>query len=204
QAEGGIRYFHVTGVQTCALPICRVVMEKGLDVFSEAMALLRQRGVSHKVLVVGEGPARGWFAERVPEAVFTGMLTHAELGRAVASMDLLLNPSVTETFGNVTLEAMASGVPVLAARATGSNSLVTEGVTGLLVEPGDIAGFADAIARYAADPELRQAHGAAGEMRARAFAWDAVNHAVAEVYLRLVAGRAPPQRSTPAAVMRRA
>src|SRR5690606_41619097 len=60
----------------------RVVMEKGLDVFSETMALLRQRGVSHKVLVVGEGPARGWFAERVPEAVFTGMLTHAELGRA--------------------------------------------------------------------------------------------------------------------------
>jgi glycosyltransferase involved in cell wall biosynthesis len=93
---------------------------------------------------------------------------------------------------------------VLAARATGSNSLVTEGATGMLVEPNDIAGFADAIARYAADPALRQAHGAAGEMRSRAFAWDAINHAVAEVYLRLVAERAPPQCSTPAAVMRRA
>jgi glycosyltransferase involved in cell wall biosynthesis len=182
----------------------RLVMEKGLDVFADTMEELRRRALPHKVLVIGKGPARDRFAERVPEACFTGMLTGPELGRAVASMDLLLNPSVTETFGNVTLEAMASGVPVLAARATGSNSLVTEGVTGMLVEPSDIAGFADAIARYAADPALRQAHGAAGEMRSRAFAWDAINHAVAEVYLRLVAERAPPQCSTPAAVMRRA
>jgi glycosyltransferase involved in cell wall biosynthesis len=168
------------------------------------MEELRRRAVPHKVLVIGKGPARGRFAERVPEACFTGMLTGPELGRAVASMDLLLNPSVTETFGNVTLEAMASGVPVLAARATGSNSLVTEGVTGHLVEPSNIAGFADAIARYVAEPALREAHGAAGERRSRAFAWDAINHAVAEVYLRLVTGQAPPQCNTPAAVIRRA
>ena len=164
----------------------RLVMEKGLDVFADTMAELRKRGVPHKVLVVGEGPARGWFAERVPEASFTGMLTHAELGRALASMDMLLNPSVTETFGNVTLEAMASGVPVIAARATGSTSLVTEGQTGRLVEPGDIAGFANAIAAYAADPALRAAHGAAGETRSRDYSWDAINRTVADVYLRLV------------------
>ena len=167
----------------------RVVMEKGLDVFAETMAELRRRGVPHKVLVVGEGPARAWFAERVPEASFTGMLTHDELGRAVASMDMLLNPSVTETFGNVTLEAMASGVPVIAARATGSTSLVTEGQTGRLVEPGDIAAFANAIAAYVADPALRAAHGAAGEERSRAYSWDAINRTVADVYMRLVEAR---------------
>ena len=167
----------------------RLVMEKGLDVFAETMALLRERGVPHKVLVVGEGPARNWFAERVPEASFTGMLTHAELGRAVASMDMLLNPSVTETFGNVTLEAMASGVPVIAARATGSTSLVTEGQTGRLVEPGDVAAFANAIAAYVADPALRSAHGEAGETRSRAYSWDAINRAVADVYLRLIEAR---------------
>ena len=74
-------------------------MEKGLDVFSDTIAELRARGLPHKVLVVGEGPARDWFAERVPDAVFTGIQTGADLGRAVASMDVLLNPSVTETFG---------------------------------------------------------------------------------------------------------
>lgn len=170
----------------------RVVMEKGLDVFAETMAELRRRGVPHKVLVVGEGPARAWFAERVPEARFTGMLIHADLGRAVASMDILLNPSVTETFGNVTLEAMASGVPVIAARATGSTSLVTEGQTGRLVEPGNIAAFANAIAAYVADPALRAAHGAAGEERSRAYTWDAINRTVADAYLRLV--EAPESR----------
>ena len=164
-------------------------MEKGLDVFSDAIAALRARGVAHKVLVVGEGPARGWFAERVPEAVFTGIQTGAELGRAVASMDLLLNPSITETFGNVTLEAMASGVPVIAARATGSTSLVADGESGRLVDPGDIAGFAGAIAAYVADPELRRAHGAAGEARSRAYSWDAINRTVADTYLRLVEAR---------------
>jgi phosphatidylinositol alpha 1,6-mannosyltransferase len=182
----------------------RLVMEKGLDVFADAMAELRRRGVPHKVLVVGEGPARGWFAERVPEASFTGMLTHAELGRAVASMDMLLNPSVTETFGNVTLEAMASGVPVIAARATGSTSLVTEGQTGRLVKPGDVAAFADAIAVYAAAPPLRAAHGAAGELRSRDYSWDAINRSVADVYLRLVAARARAQRNTPPVAIQRA
>lgn len=167
----------------------RLVMEKGLDVFSDAVAALRERGVPHKVLVVGEGPARDWFAERVPEAVFTGIQTGSDLGRAVASMDLLLNPSVTETFGNVTLEAMASGVPVIAARATGSTSLVVDGETGRLVEPGAIAGFADALAAYAADPALRRSHGLAGEVRSRAYSWDAINRIVAETYLRIVAAR---------------
>ena len=167
----------------------RLVMEKGLDVFADIMAELRNRAVPHKVLVVGEGPARAWFAERVPEASFTGMLTHAELGRAVASMDVLLNPSVTETFGNVTLEAMASGVPVIAARATGSTSLVTEGQTGRLVEPGDVAAFSNALAAYTADPALRRAHGTAGEERSRAYSWDAINRAVADAYLRIIAER---------------
>jgi glycosyltransferase involved in cell wall biosynthesis len=167
----------------------RLVMEKGLDVFSDTVAALRARGMPHKVLVIGEGPAQGWFAERVPEAVFTGIQTGADLGRAVASMDMLLNPSITETFGNVTLEAMASGVPVIAARATGSTSLVADGETGRLVEPGNAADFAEAIAEYATDPALRRAHGDAGETRSRAYSWDAINRTVAGTYLRLVEAR---------------
>jgi phosphatidylinositol alpha 1,6-mannosyltransferase len=164
----------------------RVVMEKGLDVFADTMALLRKRGVPHKVLVVGEGPARGWFAERVPEASFTGMLTHADLGRAVASMDVLLNPSVTETFGNVTLEAMATGIPVVAARATGSQSLVTDHVTGRLVRPGACDSFADALAHYCTDADARAAAGTAGCEASRRYGWDEVNQELVDAYLRVI------------------
>ncbi|MXP42547.1 glycosyltransferase [Altererythrobacter soli] len=167
----------------------RLVMEKGLDAFAAAMAELRCRGVPHKVLVIGNGPARSAFEEQLPGAAFVGFQQGADLGRAVAAMDVLFNPSITETFGNVTLEAMACGVPVVAARATGSTSLVADGVNGTLVSPGDIAGFADALARYVADPAQRAAHGRAGEEKSRAYSWDAINQAVADTYRRLIEAR---------------
>ncbi len=173
----------------------RLVMEKGLDAFADTVAELKRRGVPHGVLVIGDGPARDWFEEHLPGAAFVGFQGGSDLGRAVASMDVLFNPSITETFGNVTLEAMACGVPVVAARATGSSSLVADGVNGILVRPGHIGGFADALTRYVAEPGLRAAHGAAGEERSRAYSWDAINQAVADTYLRLVAARqGPPAR----------
>ena len=124
----------------------RLVMEKGLDVFSDSIDCLEKHGVRHKVLVVGEGPAQTWFERRLPNAVFAGFQAGPDLGRAVASMDLLFNPSVTETFGNVTLEAMAAGLPVVAAIATGSQSLVADGVNGRLVRAGAIQDFAKELA----------------------------------------------------------
>ncbi len=168
----------------------RLVMEKGLGVFAETIDELAQRSVPHTVLVIGEGPAKEWLRARLPGAVFTGFLAGADLGRATASMDVLFNPSVTETFGNVTLEAMACAVPVVAAAATGSDSLVVDGVSGRLIAPGAIGGFADAIGDYGADNTLRRRHGEAGERRSRDFTWDAVNGAVAQTYLRLVARKA--------------
>jgi glycosyltransferase involved in cell wall biosynthesis len=167
----------------------RLVKEKGLDVFAEVVTELRRRGVQHRVLVVGEGPAREWFAKAVPEAVFAGFQSGDALGRAVASMDVFFNPSVTETFGNVTTEAMAAGVPVVAARATGAVDLVVEGETGFLVPPRDIGAYADAIARIVVDPALRQSMGEAGHARAAAYRWDVANRAVLDTYLALMAER---------------
>ncbi|MFM5884929.1 MAG: glycosyltransferase family 4 protein [Novosphingobium sp.] len=168
----------------------RLVMEKGLDVFSDTIDELRAREIPHRVLVVGEGPAREWFEARLPDAVFAGFQGGADLGRAVASMDVLFNPSITETFGNVTLEAMACGLPVVAAAATGSESLVDDGRSGRLVRPGAIHHFAEALRGYIEDPALRAKHGASGEARSKDFSWDRINQAVADTYLRLIRAKA--------------
>lgn len=79
----------------------RLVMEKGLDVFAETIVQMRKRQVPHKVLVIGDGPARAWFEEALPGGIFAGFQTGEALGRALASGDVFFNPSITETFGNV-------------------------------------------------------------------------------------------------------
>lgn len=169
--------------------IGRLVMEKGLDVFSDSIDTLKRRGVAHKVLVVGDGPARGWFENRLPEALFTGFQSGPDLGRAIASMDMLFNPSVTEAFGNVTQEAMACALPVVAARATGSDSLVKHGVSGCLVRPGAVSDFADALEIYCNDPKLRAQHGKEGLQLATRNRWDNVNRVMLDTYLRVIAQR---------------
>ncbi|MGK6320107.1 glycosyltransferase family 4 protein [Sphingomonas sp. DT-204] len=168
----------------------RLVLEKGLDIFADVSRELKARGVPHRVLVVGKGPARDWFAERVPDAAFAGFQRGDDLGRAVASMDMLFNPSVTETFGNVTLEAMAAGVPVVAARATGAVDLIEEGVNGHLVRARDVGAYADAIAHYVRDGAARRAAGAAGHAKAAAYLWDTINQVVLDAYLEVMTRKA--------------
>jgi glycosyltransferase involved in cell wall biosynthesis len=168
----------------------RLVMEKGLDVFSDTIDCLEKRQVRHKVLVVGEGPAREWFEKRLPNAVFAGFQAGPDLGRAVASMDMLFNPSVTETFGNVTLEAMACALPVVAAIATGSLSLVADGETGRLVRAGWVNGFTEALAGYCQDEARRRAAGLAGLRASARYGWDEVNQELVDAYIRTIRQRA--------------
>jgi phosphatidylinositol alpha 1,6-mannosyltransferase len=180
----------IAGREMAIVFLGRIVMEKGLDAFAGAIDELKLRKLGHKVLVIGDGPARDWFAERLPDAIFTGQLVGAELARALASADVLLNPSITEAFGNVTLEAMASGLPVVAAVATGTTNLVRDGETGVLVQPGDTDGYADALSAYARDPALRTRHGEAGLVFAKTMDWDEINGAVMKVYQRVIERRA--------------
>lgn len=170
----------------------RIVLEKGIDVFGDVIVELKRRGVAHKVLVIGDGPARDTFAAQVPDAIFAGHQAGTDLGRAIASADLLLQPSVTETFGNVTSEAMACALPVVGADATGTRSLVTDGVTGALVPPRDIAAYADAIEHYCRNPDAARAAGLAGEKVADGYTWGAVNGALAAKYLDVIGRRGAP------------
>ena len=164
----------------------RIVMEKGLDVFSDAIHAFTARGTKYRVLAIGEGPARTWFEEQLPGAIFTGELTGDALARAVASSDLLLNPSITEAFGNVTLEAMACGLPVIAAEASGTTNLVRHNVTGTLVDGADPEEFADALEAYALDPDLRRKHGEAALAIAKTMDWDSINANVIRVYMHAI------------------
>jgi glycosyltransferase involved in cell wall biosynthesis len=167
----------------------RVVMEKGLDVFAEAIHAFATSGLDHRVLVIGDGPARPWFEEQLPDAIFVGQQTGSDLARALASADVFLNPSITEAFGNVTLEAMACALPVIAAEATGATNLVRSGITGTLVDGGSPDEFAEALAGYARDPERRRRHGAAGLELAKTMDWDSINSAVIRAYRHAIVKR---------------
>jgi glycosyltransferase involved in cell wall biosynthesis len=169
----------------------RLVLEKGLDVFAATIKELERRGVRHHPLVIGEGPAKAMFEEQMPTGVFIGQQVGDNLGRAVASADVFLNPSVTEAFGNVTLEAMACGLPVVAAAAVGTTSIVRDGQTGTLVKPGETSGFADALEAYARDPGLRRRHGEAGLAYAATMDWDEINASVLRVYESVIGRRRP-------------
>ncbi|HVI05039.1 MAG TPA: glycosyltransferase, partial [Sphingomicrobium sp.] len=167
----------------------RVVMEKGLDVFSDAIYAFDRSGLKHRVLVIGDGPARPWFEQQLPDAIFLGQLTGTDLARALASSDVFLNPSITEAFGNVTLEAMACALPVVAADATGATNLVRSGLTGTLVDGAEPDEFSDALAAYARDPDLRRRHGKGGLSVAETMDWDTINSAVVRAYKHAIVKR---------------
>ncbi|MCB0718919.1 MAG: glycosyltransferase family 1 protein [Bacteroidetes bacterium] len=154
--------------------VSRLVWEKGLSVFVDVVQRLEQMGVAHRTMVVGDGPARTDLEQQLPNAIFTGYLADESLARAYASSDVFLFPSQTETFGNVTLEAMASGVPTVCADATGSNALVESGVTGYLAPPTDVDTFFESVHRLIVDPKLRSTMSHAAAERARQYAWDSV------------------------------
>ena len=160
----------------------RLVWEKGLAVFADTIRGLEARGISHRSMIVGDGPAYKRLAERLPNTIFTGTIARDHLPTAYASSDVFLFPSDTETFGNVTLEAMASGLPAVCANAAGSDALVVEGDTGFLATPGDSSDFVEKVARLLSSPMLRQTMGSRARARALLFDWDQVMARMAAFY----------------------
>ncbi|MCI4591502.1 glycosyltransferase family 1 protein [Sphingobium sp. BYY-5] len=173
----------------------RLVLEKGLGVFTDAIAAIRAQGHHVRPLIVGEGPARSWLAQRLPNATFTGHMSGADLGRAVASADLLINPSVTEAFGNVNLEAMASGLAVLSADVPSATALIDHGHTGLLLQPTDSHAYAEAAIGLMNDRRRLTALRQAAADAAARHRWEDVLDSVAQAYARLL-----PHKGSPAAL----
>ncbi len=164
----------------------RLAAEKGLDVALEALALVeRERPGRVRWLVVGDGPYEAEVRRRAPAGtVLTGKLQGAALSEAYACGDVFLFPSVTDTFGNVMLEAMASGLPVIGADVGPTREQLQSG-GGWLVPAGDVAAFAQTIITLVDDrARVREA-----ARHASAFAasksWDGVWDALLRDYLQL-------------------
>jgi len=149
----------------------RLVWEKNLSGFVKILDSLTSKRIPFRSLVVGDGPARDALRDQLANTVFTGPLEGHELATAYASSDIFLFPSETETFGNVTLEAMASGLPTVCANASGSDLLVRPEQTGYLLPPHDISAFHEAIERLILDTSLRKQFGNASRERAFQFEW---------------------------------
>lgn len=167
------------------LHVSRLVREKRLDTLTAA---LNRLDFAHRVVIVGDGPDRAFAQGELPHAIFTGFLTGDELADAYASSDIFVFPSDSESFGNVTLEAMASGLPCVCADATGSRSLVVAGETGLLADASDVQGFADNLSLLAHDAATRQRMGQAARARALTFSWDETMARMLGYYRALLAG----------------
>jgi glycosyltransferase involved in cell wall biosynthesis len=181
----------------------RLVREKGLDRFAEVIRAVRSRGHEVRPLIVGGGPARHWLAARLPNCHFAGHLTGNALSEAVASADILINPSRTEAFGNVVLEAMASGLAVVAADAPSARNLIRSTEMGLLCAE-DVNAYADATAHLIESPPARKAMGIAAAKRSQDFGWPETLAAVAHAYLDAIGGGTHATRPSSAATGREA
>lgn len=160
----------------------RLVKEKGLDIFEATIAELRERGHAVRPLIVGAGPAGDDLAKSIGDAVFTGHIEGEELFRAVASADILINPSTTEAFGNVNLEAMACGLAVVSAVAPAAQAMLDHGRTGLLVAPRDVPAWADAVEGLVCDPERRNQLGEGAQAESERYRWSAILDRVIDTY----------------------
>jgi glycosyltransferase involved in cell wall biosynthesis len=151
----------------------RVVPEKSPEVFAACAGAVRAVRPRVQAVVVGDGPASAGLRQALPWAHYVGQREADDLARHVASADLLVMPSLTEGFGNVVLEAMASGVAVSAYARAAAGLYVVKGVTGTLAQPGDLAAFVRGTVELAMSPEqLRQA-GAAGRRAVEPLTWEA-------------------------------
>jgi glycosyltransferase involved in cell wall biosynthesis len=154
-----------------ALYVGRLAREKNLQLAFKAFDALRARNPNAALVIVGDGPLRAELEAHHPYAIFAGTRRGLELSQYFASADIFLFPSLSETFGNVTLEAMASGLALVAYRSAAAGMHVKNGVNGLVVTPHDEAAFCEAAARLGGNPLLRRRLAVAARQTAAQLDW---------------------------------
>jgi len=163
----------------------RLSVEKNVALLAEIQQELERMGLTNfRFLIVGHGAEEGWLRERLPRAEFAGVLKGEALSAAYAKMDLFVFPSHTDTFGNVVLEALASGVPAIVTPDGGPRTIVRDGETGRIVRDEE---FAAAVAGILADPARHARMRQAARAYALTASWDAVFEGVYAAYETLLA-----------------
>jgi glycosyltransferase involved in cell wall biosynthesis len=164
------------------------VPHKGVGDLVEAMA-----GLEAKLLVVGDGSSRAQLEQRARdlgvEATFTGFIDHQKVPAHYAAADIVCYPSLYEPLGNVVLESMAAGKPIVATDAGGMGEVYEPG-TGALVQPGDVAGLHEALQHLVDDEAARKAASAKGLETAPRYGWDVVASTTVDVCQRVLDDRA--------------
>lgn len=158
------------------LYVGRLAAEKNLGLLVQTFNTLRQRHPQRRLrlILVGDGPLRAQLQERLPDALFCGMQQGEALARHYASGDLFLFPSLSETFGNVVLEALASGLAVVAFDQAAAAQHILHRYNGMLARPGDAQGFDDAAAELLAETELLRHVRLNARRHAAPLSWDAI------------------------------
>jgi glycosyltransferase involved in cell wall biosynthesis len=149
----------------------RLSSEKGLALMGPLQHALLRKGIAHRFVFVGDGPMRPALEAMCPDAVFLGNLSPAGVAQAMASADVFVFPSATDSLGNVVLEAQACGLPVLVTDQGGPQEHMRHGSTGWVCPAGDAAAFTDRLATLLSDVSLKRAMGQAAVTYATSRSW---------------------------------
>jgi glycosyltransferase involved in cell wall biosynthesis len=165
------------------LYVGRLAAEKNLDALLQAFAAMRQLNPRLRLVLVGDGPLRERLGQRCPEAVFAGQRSGTDLAAHYASADLFLFPSLTETFGNVTPEAMASGLPVLAFDHAAAGQLIEHGENGWLAPCSDASALVQLAQSLSREPAALRQAGQAARRSALELGWDGIVRQIEAVFV---------------------
>lgn len=155
--------------------VSRLVWEKDLDSVIQTFTRLHEQCPRVKTMIIGEGPAMNALMAALPNTLFAGFLAGEDLAQGYASSDVFLFPSTTETFGNVTLEALACGLPAVVANASGNRSLVENNRNGFLIPPYDVDEYVRLIKLLVNDDAKRAEMSRQAREFAMGYTWDSIN-----------------------------
>lgn len=164
----------------------RLVWEKDLQTLADAYTILKRRRDDVLFVLAGDGPIRTELERRMPDAEFLGQQAGSDLATAYASSDLFIFPSTTETFGNVTIEAMASALPPVCAREGGASGLIDHGRNGVLARPRDPEDLVSCILDLLDHPEKREGMRLEALASAQHQRWDHIFDRLLESYEEII------------------